>query len=385
MVSSEEFYELPKEDQRELVEERRVILDQDPVTEVPEYGIPIRILDKPLITAIFDRLQNGRYTVSELADEIGVGDKHVRNVINQHRHRRFENLLEMYDSVLRAKDIRGPTLVYSLEAIPYFARLLDPTLGCSLLGWNESLQERFESTDWIPAGKVTEIDEDYAWVISNFWDLDSDETFDYITEFDRRYVDTELGPLPVARGEEEYENVRNRLVEAENAYARRKGIDESTAGEKIESFEVEHARGGGGMGFYQSLSLTFFDLLEYTRHEESSLGEGIEDQVEVALDWLRPTAVEDEVYPSQREDSKESTTYPTEVEESLKPDETVDWDERDLLIELVALTQKLGRLPSETDINDRTSFSHRLYVEQFGSLMSAFRQAGILSEGETGD
>ncbi|TKX52258.1 hypothetical protein EXE42_16680, partial [Halorubrum sp. SP3] len=102
MVSSEEFYALSQEEQQKLVDERRVILDQNPVREIPEYGAPIRILDKTLTTAIFDRLQNSRYTISELADEIGVRDKFVRNVINKHRHRRFEKLLDEYSAVLRA-------------------------------------------------------------------------------------------------------------------------------------------------------------------------------------------------------------------------------------------------------------------------------------------
>ncbi|WP_158293801.1 hypothetical protein, partial [Halorubrum sp. SP3] len=77
-----------------------------------------------------------------------------------------------------------------------------------------------DATERIPAGKVTDIDEDYAWVISNYWDLDPDDTFDFITEFDRRYVETALGPLPLVSNAEKYESVRRRLGEAENAYAR---------------------------------------------------------------------------------------------------------------------------------------------------------------------
>lgn len=383
MVSSEGFYELSQEEQRKLVDERRVILDQNPVREIPGYGAPIRVLDKPLTTAIFDRLQNSRYTVSDLADEIGVRDKYVRNVINKHRHRQFEKLLEEYSAVLRAKDINGPALVYSLESIPYFARVMDPTLSCSLLGWNDLLVERLDVTEWIPTNKVADVDEDYAWVIANYWDLDPDDTFDFITEFERRYVETALGPLPLVSDTEKYESVRSRLAEAENAYARRKGIDDTTPRKKVDSFAGEHAKGVGGMSFYQSLSLVLFDLSEYARYEDPSIQDTIEDQLDVVLEWVEPepsnqneVSTQTDAESVSRDSLESSESRPT----SNTDEEEFDWDKRELLIELVALTQELGRLPNETEINDRTRFSHGAYVEKFGSLMTAFRSAGILTE-----
>jgi len=383
MVSSEEFYELLQSEQRELVDERRVILDQDPVREIPEYGAPIRVLDEPLTNAIFNRLQNSRYTVSELAEKIGVGDKHVRNVINKHRHRQFEKLLNEYRAVLRAKDVRGPALVYSLESIPYFARVMDPTLGCSLLGWNDELAEQFDATEWIPGGKVTEIDEDYTWVIANYWDLDPDDTFDYITEFERRYVETELGPLPIVDEDEKYESVRSRLADAENAYTRRKGINKTTPCEKVDMFAGKHTKGAKSIMFYQSISLTLFDLLEYTRHEDPSIRDPLMKQLGVVLEWVGPESVEqDEVTTSKKADTTSADTTESSKHQAgtSSGNEEFDWEERELLIELVALTQELGRLPSETDINDRTRFSHRSYTENFGSLMNAFKRAGILTQ-----
>lgn len=382
MVSSEEFYALSQEEQQKLVDERRVILDQNPVREIPEYGAPIRVLNKPLITAIFGRLQNSRYTVSELADEVGVRDKYVRNVINKHRHRRFEKLLDEYSAVLRAKDTNGPALVYSLESVPYFARVMDPTLSCSLLRWNDLLVDRLDVTEWIPAGKVTEIDEDYAWVISNYWGLDPDDTFDFITEFERRYVETAFGPLPLVSNIEKYESVRHRLAEAKNAYARRKGIDCTTPREKVDTFADEHAKGVGGMGFYQSLSLILFDLLEYARNEDPSIQDAIEDQLDVVLEWMQPEPSNQNGVSTQTDAESVSQDSPesSESRTTSNTDEEFDWDERELLIDLVALTQELGRLPNETEINDRTRFSHRAYVEKFGSLMAAFRSAGILTE-----
>jgi hypothetical protein len=352
------------------------------VRDIPQYGAPIKILDTTFTAAIFDRLQNSRYTVSELADEIGVRDKHVRSAIRKHRHRRFEKLLDEYNAVLRAKDNRGAALVYSLESIPYFARVMDPTLSCSLLRWSDQLVEQLEVTEWIPARKVTEIDEDYAWVISNYWGLDPDDTFDFITEFERRYVETAFGPLPLVSNIEKYERVRHRLAEAKNAYARRKGIDCTTPREKVDTFADEHAKGVGGMGFYQSLSLILFDLLEYARNEDPSIQDAIEDQLDVVLEWMQPEPSNQNGVSTQTDAESVSQDSPesSESRTTSNTDEEFDWDERELLIDLVALTQELGRLPNETEINDRTRFSHRAYVEKFGSLMAAFRSAGILTE-----
>lgn len=384
MVSSEEFYDLSQEDQQNLVADRRVVLNQSPVNKIPEYGAPIRVLDKPFATAIFDKLQSSQYTISELADEIGVREKHVRRIINKHRHQRFEDLLEEYQAVLRAKDTRGPAVVYSLESIPYFARVIDPTLSCSLLEWTDELLTRFDTTRQIPCGKVTEIDEDYAFVIADYWGFDPDDAFDYLTEFNRRYVETALGPLPVVETEEEYGSVRSRFAEPSTVQSRRKNIDENTPQRKVEMFADEYDTGALGMSFFQCLSLTVFDLMEYAGHQNPAIEGVVQKQLKRALEWLEPESEEGRYAPPQPEQE------PTVVEDPEQSgtnqatdgsDEGLDWDERELLIELVGLTQELGGLPSETDIDDRTPYSHEEYEQQFGSIMNAFRLAGILSEG----
>ncbi|MDS0259963.1 hypothetical protein NDI56_11210 [Haloarcula sp. S1CR25-12] len=384
MVASEEFYELPQEDQQSLVADRRVILNQSPINKIPEYGAPIRVLDKPLATVIFDKLRSSQYTISELANEIGVREKHVRHIINKHRHRRFEDLLEEYQAVLRAKDTRGPAVVYSLESVPYFARVVDPTLSCSLLRWTDELLTRFDTTRQIPGGKVTEIDEDYAFVIADYWGFDPDDAFDYLTEFNRRYVETALGPLPVVETEEQYGSVRNRFAEPATVQSRRKNIDGNTPQRKVEMFADEYDTGALGMSFFQCFSLTMFDLMEYACHRNPAIEDVIQEQLEKALEWLEPESEEGGYAPPQPEQEPTVVGDPGQSETGQTTDgsdEGLNWNERELLIELVGLTQELGGLPSETDIDDQTPYSHEEYEQQFGSLMNAFRLAGILSEG----
>lgn len=376
MVSIEEFYELPREEQQRLVSERRVIVDQQPVSELPEDRVPIRVLEKPLTSEIFERLQQGRYTVSELADEIGIRNKDVRTILNRYRHQNFGELLKQYHAVLRAKDNQGPSLVFSLESIPYFARIADPTLMCSLLEIREPLSNRFESTEWIQEGSSVEMDKEYAYGIADFWRFPTDDVVDYMRGFERQYIYTDLGVLAIVKDGQQYEKIKDRLSESESAYARRKGIDEATTRTKLDPFRERRSNSPEDIEFYQSLSLTLFDLLEYARHEDPPLQGSIEGQIEEVIGWLdSDSAKQDSV---ERQVANENSN---ESEGVKRADHgKLDWDERELLIELVALTQEIGKLPTETEINYHTSFSHRTYVEKFGSLMNACHRAGIIDE-----
>ncbi|WP_155120416.1 homing endonuclease associated repeat-containing protein [Haloprofundus marisrubri] len=58
----------------------------------------------------------------------------------------------------------------------------------------------------------------------------------------------------------------------------------------------------------------------------------------------------------------------------------IDLRDRDLIIELVVLTQELERLPTAVEINDCCQYSHQDYRAAFGSLTDAYVEAGLLSE-----
>ncbi len=60
--------------------------------------------------------------------------------------------------------------------------------------------------------------------------------------------------------------------------------------------------------------------------------------------------------------------------------EPIDLRDRDLIIALVGLAQELGRLPTAGDINDRCQYSHQQYCLVFGSLVAAYKQAGLVPE-----
>lgn len=57
-----------------------------------------------------------------------------------------------------------------------------------------------------------------------------------------------------------------------------------------------------------------------------------------------------------------------------------DIQKRDLVMELVAVTQRLGHLPSAADVNKHAEYSHQRYREEFGDLFQAFKTAGIIPD-----
>ncbi|WP_245724165.1 homing endonuclease associated repeat-containing protein [Natronorubrum texcoconense] len=60
--------------------------------------------------------------------------------------------------------------------------------------------------------------------------------------------------------------------------------------------------------------------------------------------------------------------------------EPVDLQDRNLIIALVGLAQELGRLPTASDVNERCEYSHQQYREVFGSLVGAYKRAGLIPE-----
>lgn len=60
-----------------------------------------------------------------------------------------------------------------------------------------------------------------------------------------------------------------------------------------------------------------------------------------------------------------------------------DLQRRELIIELIALTQKLERPPSEEELNKFGEFRYRHYEEEFGDLYTALDESGILPDSVT--
>jgi len=61
----------------------------------------------------------------------------------------------------------------------------------------------------------------------------------------------------------------------------------------------------------------------------------------------------------------------------------VDIGKRDLLIELLAISQQFEGIPSKYEINTNGEFRYEHYLQEFGSLLNAFKEAGVLDSSVT--
>lgn len=70
-----------------------------------------------------------------------------------------------------------------------------------------------------------------------------------------------------------------------------------------------------------------------------------------------------------------------------QPDNSQSMEEnirnRDLLMDLVAVAQRLGHLPSEDEIEMHSDYSANRFRQEFGSLFEAFQEAGIVPDSVT--
>jgi len=291
-----DFYSLSTQEQRQLVHNKRVASTDHLLSEVPEDEQPVRVFENSLENLVLDTLERGRYSTNELAEKFGVRDDDIRRILHKYRRRGADdftsesfklNLLVNRDAVIRAKETRGSAHYYTLETIPYFARIADPTLALSLLNIDNRLTDFPHLTDAIPAGKASQIDEEYALVIGDFWGIEPQEVFDYITDYDRKYIETSLLPFPIVDDTDEYDSVASRFKQSDGVYKRfRAGAD---AVDRVgDNFADVAERGNPGIRLYQVTSIDLADLKWYAEREEPSLLTKVDEWIDIVIQTLDP-------------------------------------------------------------------------------------------------
>lgn len=273
-----DFYELSDGEKRRLIRKKQIATNSGLVTEIPDEQTPVRVYSKPFRELILDKFDRGHWSIPELADEFGLQDHEVRSEVNQLRRMggsgfaggsQTKDLLATRAAILRGKSLNNTICHYSLESVPYHARIADPTFGMSLLNMTERLSSFERISGQIPSGSISDIDEEYAIVIGGFWGIDEQEVIEYLTSYDRHYISTRLLPLPVIEGEENDE-LTNRFTEADGVYARYRH-DKNRVDEIQEMFESMIERGGAGLLSYQELFVRIFDTLQATEGRDASL------------------------------------------------------------------------------------------------------------------
>jgi transposase-like protein len=296
MYSDIDFYKLSPSEQRSLIRNKRAATSEELLKDTPDDQPAVRVFEKSLEELILDRLESGRYTINGLASEFEVSAANIRQMVNKYRRRGQDdftgeeftyNILTERKGALRVKHVEGREFHYSLEKIPYFARVADPTLVQSLLFFDRYRAEFPVVVEDVPAGMATEIDETYALLLADFWDIEPQDIFDEITEYARTYVKTSLLPLPILDAPEKYEQVRERFSQPDTVYNHFRDIEQSA--EKIrKDFTSLVERGQPGIQMYQVVSIEFADLRRGARENQEASVSAVDEQIKRVLSTLMP-------------------------------------------------------------------------------------------------
>jgi hypothetical protein len=116
-----DFYSLSETKQRRLVHNKRVATTGQLLNELPEGRPAVRIFERSLDQLVLDELEQGQYTIEELANHFGVQPDNVRRILHKYRRRGSDNftsenfklnLLEERHGVVRGVDSNGRSLYY---------------------------------------------------------------------------------------------------------------------------------------------------------------------------------------------------------------------------------------------------------------------------------
>lgn len=296
MYSDIDFYKLSPPEQRSLIRNKRAATSEGLLKDIPDGQPAVQVFEKSLEELILDRLESGRYTINGLASEFEVSATDIRQKVNKYRRRGQDdftgedftyNILTKRNGVVRVKHMEGREFHYSLETIPYFARVADPTLVQSLLFFDRYRAEFPVVVKDVPAGMATEIDEMYALLLADFWDIESQDIFDEITEYPRTYVETSLLPLPILDAPEKYEQVRKRFSQPNTVYNQFRNVEQSA--EMIgEDFSSLVERGQPGIQMYQVVSIEFADIRRGARENQEASVSAVDEQIERMISTLTP-------------------------------------------------------------------------------------------------
>lgn len=367
-----DFYSVSESKQRRLIHNKRVATTNQLLKELPDGKPAVRIFERSLGQLVLDQLEQGQFTITELANHFSVQPADVRRILHKYRRRGSDdftnenfklNLLEERYGVIRGVDSIGRSLYYTLQTIPFFARVVDPTLMFSLLRFDEYIEMLPQIAENIPSGKATELDEDYAFVIGEYWNIDPDEVFEYLTEFDRGYVDTSLLPLPYIEDDEQYERVAHRFRQVDEVYRMFRGTSDHIQ-EVGEEFTDRVEQNQAGIATYQVMSIDFADFGWYVdQSDDYALHNVIEDWVEQIAKSLHPDqptmvaddSVEDEEINLQDEIQlilSEKPQTPPEIHDQLPRDVQLGVDQSEVkavlqrLANTGVISKKAGESPS---------------------------------------
>lgn len=202
-----------EEDIRDLIFNQRVVCNERLITQIKDFDEnSYRILEDSLSTLLVEDLISGSWTIEELSKKYGIHKKDIGGILLGVMKDPW--VLESgYIARRTGRDEReGHKLKtrYSFIPIPPNARIFDPTLGFSLLGWSEFLCD-VDKSHFI--SNSDEIANSYCEKIASFWEVSPEKINVMFEKRELRYLSTVYGPLPILESDEVYTSIKNRIAE----------------------------------------------------------------------------------------------------------------------------------------------------------------------------
>jgi hypothetical protein len=262
MIPTDEFYSEPLSKKQELVDSGHVVVDGEIAETVPSPNKRggVYVFDEPVADLIVDNLKGGRYTANELSPDFPIDKEELDDLLSWMKYKP-ETLLTEHFGVLRVANTEGSSYVYTIEAIPFAARCLDPTLSGYLLDSNDSCPI---SRPNISTKRSSKSRSEYLDKANSYWGIPEEEIEN---ELDNQtgFAPSTLGPLPVVENLPNPENVVERFRSAADSYRRKRHTVESV--KKNISYHKSWCRRNPSVGAFQSFSLYLMDISEYASIE----------------------------------------------------------------------------------------------------------------------
>ncbi len=198
---------------RELILDRQVVSNGRLVTQYELFNpVSYRILDQPLAILLTDELIRGSWTIEEFAKKIGINNNDVRSVLLplMSDPSPFEGGYIPRRTGRDDRDGHRVNARYSFVPIPINARIFDPILGFSLLGWR-SVLIKYDSSLFISS--TSELEKQYCEKISSFWDIPYQKVINYFSKEKVRFIPSVYGILPVLESDEIYSSIKKKIEE----------------------------------------------------------------------------------------------------------------------------------------------------------------------------
>lgn len=172
MIPTDEFYSKPPSEKQELVDFGHVVVDGEIAEKVPSPNKRggVYIFEDPVTDLVVDNLKGGRYTANELSPDFPIDKKELDDLLNWMKYKP-ETLLTEHFGVIRVADTEGASYVYTIEAIPFTARCLDPLSGYLL-----DSNDRYPiSRPSIPTKSSSKSRSKYLDRVNGYWGIPKEE------------------------------------------------------------------------------------------------------------------------------------------------------------------------------------------------------------------